>query len=362
MENTVVEKDTQQQEIERPVGVRFKPCGRVYIFDARDLDVHPGDKVVVESMFGLTLGTVVKEFRKEDINLEGKEIKQIVRIATEEDIKSAEENEPLEEEAFSFCLERIKARGLPMKLVGTEATLDRRRIIFYFTADGRIDFRELVKDLAAKFKTRIEMRQIGVRDEAKLIGGIGICGRVLCCNSFLSEFVPISIKMAKDQELVLNTSKLTGLCGRLMCCLSYEYEGKIEGEDEIITEDMEGCLCNECTQFQTSETQKEQPTTKEIEQSHETEETTQVKTTAEAAQIEEPFTPVSPSEPAKVEKQQDQAAFKKDEINKKDTFKHDEKEQKTQRKDKKSSQRQDRKRHKKKKRHGRHKKKKRGKR
>ncbi len=222
------------------VGIRFKPCGKTYIFDPGDIELEEGDLVVVESMFGLTLGRVVtKNIR----NREQKEIKKVIRKATEEDLRAHENNRPLEEDARRFCLERIKARGLPMKLVTTEATLDRRRIIFYFTADGRIDFRELVKDLAAKFRTRIEMRQIGVRDEAKMLGGIGICGRQLCCNSFLSNFAPISIKMAKDQELVLNTSKLTGICGRLMCCLSYEYDGPIEGE---IDEALEGCLCEEC--------------------------------------------------------------------------------------------------------------------
>ncbi len=222
------------------VGVRFRPCGKIYIFDAGDMDLSEGEIVVVESMFGLTLGRVITRDIKES---DQKEIKKVIRRATEEDIKSYEDNRSIEEEARRFCLERIKARGLPMKLVTTEATLDRKRIIFYFTADGRIDFRELVKDLAAKFRTRIEMRQIGVRDEAKLLGGIGICGRQLCCNSFLSNFAPISIKMAKEQELVLNTSKLTGMCGRLMCCLGYEYDGPIEGE---IDEALESCLCEEC--------------------------------------------------------------------------------------------------------------------
>lgn len=222
------------------VGVRFKPCGKIYLFDAGDMDLTEGDIVVVESMFGLTLGRVITRDIKES---DQKEIKKVIRKATEEDLRSYEDNRSLEEEARRFCLERIKARGLPMKLVTTEATLDRKRIIFYFTADGRIDFRELVKDLAAKFRTRIEMRQIGVRDEAKLLGGIGICGRQLCCNSFLSNFAPISIRMAKEQELVLNTSKLTGICGRLMCCLGYEYDGPIEGE---IDEALESCLCEEC--------------------------------------------------------------------------------------------------------------------
>ncbi|NOX21143.1 MAG: stage 0 sporulation protein [Nitrospirae bacterium] len=357
MENTVAEKETQQQEVERPVGVRFKPCGRVYIFDARDLNVHPGDRVVVESMFGLTLGTVVKEFKKEEVNLEGKEIKQIVRIATDEDFKNARENEPLQEEAFKFCLERIKARGLPMKLVGTEATLDRRRIIFYFTADGRIDFRELVKDLAAKFKTRIEMRQIGVRDEAKLIGGIGICGRVLCCNSFLSEFVPISIKMAKDQELVLNTSKLTGLCGRLMCCLSYEYEGKIEGEDEIITEDMEGCLCNECPQTQPSQDPLHETSIESQELGPEPEPVQpEEEPVLKTVKDREPETEQTPAD-----RDTQKEALRTEPSRRQDT-KREETGERPARKDKKPSHKMEKKRHKKKKRHGRHKKKKRGKR
>ncbi len=237
-------KDTvvaTEEDEKRLVGVRFRPCGKVYTYDAGELDLSPGDEVVVESMFGLTIGTVITL----DPDFEGNtELKTVIRKATEEDFKAYEENRSLEKEAREFCLERIHARGLPMKLVGTEVTLDRKRIIFYFTADGRIDFRELVKDLAAKFRTRIEMRQIGVRDEAKMLGGIGICGRQLCCNSFLSNFAPISIRMAKDQELVLNTAKLTGLCGRLMCCLSYEHEGPIEeGVDETLDV---SCLCEEC--------------------------------------------------------------------------------------------------------------------
>jgi hypothetical protein len=158
-----------------------------------------------------------------------KEVKKVLRKATEDDFKQKVNNEGLEGEARAYCLERIMARGLPMKLISTEVTLDRKRIIFYFAADGRIDFRELVKDLAAKFKTRIEMRQIGVRDEAKIVGGLGICGRELCCRTFLTSFEPISIKMAKSQELVLNANKLSGVCGRLMCCLSYEYGENGEG-------------------------------------------------------------------------------------------------------------------------------------
>jgi cell fate regulator YaaT (PSP1 superfamily) len=204
------------------VGIRFKPCGKMYYFEVNGDDIKKGDSVVVESSFGMTIGNVVTE--KLPVGEGEKELKKVLRRTTDKDVKKKADNEELEVESKAFCLERIHARGLPMKLVCTEATLDKKRIIFYFTAEGRIDFRELVKDLAAKFKTRIEMRQIGVRDETKLIGGIGICGREVCCRTFLTGFVPVSIKMAKKQELVLNTSKLSGLCGRLMCCLAYESE------------------------------------------------------------------------------------------------------------------------------------------
>lgn len=216
------------------VGIRFKSCGKIYDFEVNGIDIKEGDSVVVESDFGLSIGRVVRG--RHFIESPERELKKVIRLVSDEDIKAVEENKKLEKEARDFCVERIMARGLQMKLVGTEATLDRKRIIFYFTADGRIDFRELVKDLAARFKTRIEMRQIGVRDEARLIGGLGICGRELCCNTFLTSFEPVSIKMAKRQELVLNVGKLSGLCGRLMCCLRYEYDGDMEGissDDEI---------------------------------------------------------------------------------------------------------------------------------
>lgn len=215
------------------VGIRFKACGKVYDFEVEGIDPKIGAPVVVESDFGLSIGRVVAEKRLIDAPDRG--LKKVIRLVTEEDIKASRENKELEKEARNYCLERIMARGIPMKLVGTESTLDKRRVIFYFTADGRIDFRELVKDLAAKFKTRIEMRQIGVRDEAKLIGGLGICGRELCCSTFLTSFDPVSIKMAKRQELVLNVGKLSGLCGRLMCCLRYEYDGNLE---DIATDDV----------------------------------------------------------------------------------------------------------------------------
>lgn len=202
-------------------GVRFKPCGKIYDFEVDSIEVHKGDLVVVESELGLNIGNVVTE--RHTVEDHEKNLKKIIRTATEEDLIQKQENINLEIEARDNCLERIMARGLPMKLICTEATLDRKRIIFYFTAEKRIDFRELVKDLASRFKTRIEMRQIGVRDGARIIGSLGICGRELCCTKFLTSFEPISIKMAKKQELVLNTGKLSGACGRLMCCLGFEY-------------------------------------------------------------------------------------------------------------------------------------------
>jgi len=204
------------------IGIRFKDCGKIYDFEVNGSgeEFKKGDLIIVESDLGLSIGSVITARRT--VETSARELKKVLRKATEEDLKQKKENEAFEKEAKDYCTERIMARGLPMKLVFTESALDKKRIIFYFTADGRIDFRELVKDLAAKFKTRIEMRQIGVRDEAKIVGGFGMCGRELCCKTFLTSFEPISIKMAKQQELVLNMSKLSGICGRLMCCLSYE--------------------------------------------------------------------------------------------------------------------------------------------
>ncbi len=216
------------------VGVRFKPCGKIYDFEVNGIDVKKGDLVVVESELGLNIGNVVID--RHSVEEYERELKKIIRKVTEEDLYQKQENKNLEREAMDSCLERIMARGLPMKLISTEATLDRKRIIFYFTAEKRIDFRELVKDLAAKFKTRIEMRQIGVRDGAKITGSLGICGRELCCTRFLTSFEPISIKMAKKQELVLNTGKLSGVCGRLMCCLGFEYSETYSEEDINPTE------------------------------------------------------------------------------------------------------------------------------
>lgn len=220
------------------VSIRFKPCGKMYDFSVDGIELRAGDLVVVESDFGLNIARVVHQYGPEAAA--GRELKRVVRKANEEDLKQREDNKTLEHEARLYCNERIMARGLPMKLIATESTLDKKRIIFYFTAEGRIDFRELVKDLAARFKTRIEMRQIGVRDESKLIGGLGVCGRELCCKTFLTSFEPISIRMAKKQEMVLNVGKLSGLCSRLMCCLRYEYDGPASGagvpDDEIALE------------------------------------------------------------------------------------------------------------------------------
>jgi cell fate regulator YaaT (PSP1 superfamily) len=211
------------------IGIRFKDCGKIYDFEANGsgLEFKKGDLVIVESDLGLSIGSVI--IGRRTVETSSRELKKVLRKATEEDFKQKQDNETFEKEAKDYCIERIMARGLPMKLVFTESTLDKKRIVFYFTADGRIDFRELVKDLAAKFKTRIEMRQIGVRDEAKIVGGFGMCGRELCCKTFLTSFEPISIKMAKQQELVLNMSKLSGICGRLMCCLSYEIPDETTG-------------------------------------------------------------------------------------------------------------------------------------
>lgn len=217
------------------VGIRFEPCGKIYCFRSEGLELRKGESVVVESELGLGIGRVVTEdYSVEDTE---KQIKPVLRKATDEDFRQRDENGALRLEAFGFCIERIRARGLPMKLVGTDVTLDRKRIIFYFVADNRIDFRELVKDLAARFKTRIELRQIGVRDAARMVGGIGLCGRDLCCRRFLTSFEPISIKMAKQQDLSLNASKLSGLCGRLMCCLSYEREKEPPAEREALKEE-----------------------------------------------------------------------------------------------------------------------------
>jgi len=202
------------------VGIRFKKCGKIYDFEIDEARPAFGHLVVIESNFGVTIGTVAVETHT--IENPERELKKILRLATDEDLKQRESNESVRVEARAYCIERVTARELQMKLIDIEVTLDRKRILFYFTANGRIDFRELVKDLASRFKTRIEMRQIGVRDEAKLIGGLGICGKEVCCRTFLSDFAPISIKMARNQEIALNPGKLSGLCGRLMCCIGFE--------------------------------------------------------------------------------------------------------------------------------------------
>lgn len=204
------------------VGVKFKTAGKVYYFDPGDLHVEIGTNVIVETARGMEFGTVnmtEKEVHPSEIV---SPLKKIIRIADEKDYKKHEENVQKKEKALKLCQEKVDKHKLEMKLIDVEYTFDNSKIIFYFTADGRVDFRELVKDLAGVFKMRIELRQIGVRDEAKMVGGIGTCGRSLCCHSWLSEFEPVSIKMAKVQSLSLNPTKISGICGRLMCCLKYE--------------------------------------------------------------------------------------------------------------------------------------------
>jgi len=206
------------------VGVKFRKSGKVYYFAPNGIDLSPGDNVIVETTRGVEYGSIVcgpKLVPASDIV---SPLKPVVRRASAEDQEKAKENEEKEKQAFNICLEKIAQHNLPMKLVDVEYTFDRSKLVFYFTADGRVDFRELVKDLASVFRTRIELRQIGVRDEAKMIGGLGCCGRPMCCASFLGDFEPVSIKMAKEQNLSLNPTKISGVCGRLMCCLRYEYE------------------------------------------------------------------------------------------------------------------------------------------
>ncbi|AXI32149.1 stage 0 sporulation family protein [Priestia sp. YIM B13446] len=204
------------------VGVRFKKAGKIYYFDPGELTIPDGEFVIVETVRGVEFGRVVinkKQVSENDVVLP---LKKVIRIAEQKDRLIVDENKQAAREAYDVCVQKIQSHDLDMKLVDVEYTFDRNKVIFYFTADGRIDFRELVKDLAAIFRTRIELRQIGVRDEAKLLGGIGPCGRMLCCSTFLGDFEPVSIKMAKDQNLSLNPTKISGLCGRLMCCLKYE--------------------------------------------------------------------------------------------------------------------------------------------
>lgn len=204
------------------IGVRFRENGKIYSFNPLNIQVQPGDFVIVETARGMEYGKVVRGRYPFDEKSFQAPIKPIIRKATEADAEKDRRNKEKSKEAFNICLQKIAKHKLAMKLIEAEYTFDNNKVLFYFTADGRIDFRELVKDLAAVFKTRIELRQIGVRDETKIVGGIGICGRELCCHSHLSDFVPVSIKMAKEQSLSLNPTKISGVCGRLMCCLSYE--------------------------------------------------------------------------------------------------------------------------------------------
>lgn len=218
------------------VGVRFKGAGKIYYFDPDDLDIKVEEHVIVETARGIEFGHVVvgsKQVTEEEIV---QPLKKVLRVATEEDYKTHRDNKLMAKEAFMICLDKIEEHSLEMKLVDVEYTFDNNKVIFYFTADGRVDFRELVKDLASIFRTRIELRQIGVRDESKMIGGLGPCGKPICCTTFLGEFEPVSIKMAKEQDLSLNPAKISGLCGRLMCCLKYEqevYESIIQDMPEV---------------------------------------------------------------------------------------------------------------------------------
>lgn len=204
------------------VGVRFKRAGKIYYFNPEDKEINQDEYVIVETARGIEFGRCVVETKEVSENDIVSPLKSVIRKATKEDIKKHKENKEKEKDAFQICLNKIDEHKLSMKLIDVEYTFDNNKIIFYFTAQGRVDFRELVKDLATVFRTRIELRQIGVRDEAKMVGGIGPCGRVLCCHKFLGDFAPVSIKMAKEQNLSLNPAKISGLCGRLMCCLNYE--------------------------------------------------------------------------------------------------------------------------------------------
>ena len=206
------------------VGVRFRSAGKIYYFDPAECDMKVGTHVIVETARGVEYGTVMIAPREDADDKVVQPLKSVIRVATKEDEKQERRNKEKEKDAFKICLEKIAKHKLEMKLVEAEYTFDNNKLLFYFTADGRIDFRELVKDLASVFRTRIELRQIGVRDETKILGGIGICGRELCCKSYLSEFAPVSIKMAKEQNLSLNPTKISGVCGRLMCCLKNEEE------------------------------------------------------------------------------------------------------------------------------------------
>lgn len=235
------------------VGIRFKRTGKIYYFSPGDISINEGDHVIVETARGIEYGTVVIPEREEKNIVQP--LKNVLRLATEEDTLHEADNKKKEMEAFVICLDKIKKHGLEMKLIDCEITFDNSKILFYFTAEGRIDFRDLVKELASIFHTRIELRQEGVRDETKTLGGLGCCGRELCCHSYLTDFVPVSIKMAKNQNLSLNNTKISGVCGRLMCCLKYEenvYEELIKklpsSGDEVITPDgMRGTVSSVAT-------------------------------------------------------------------------------------------------------------------
>ncbi|AFM39147.1 putative PSP1-like protein [Desulfosporosinus acidiphilus SJ4] len=221
------------------VGVRFKNAGKIYYFSPGDLKLEASDRVIVETARGIEFGELVippREVPDEEVVLP---LKQVIRKATPADEQFVEQNRVKEKEAFQICLKKISDHQLPMKLVDVEYTFDGNKIIFSFTAEGRVDFRELVKDLAAIFRTRIELRQIGVRDEAKMLGGVGSCGRILCCTSFLGDFEPVSIRMAKDQKLSLNPTKISGICGRLMCCLKYENGCYRPDDKELYPQDLD---------------------------------------------------------------------------------------------------------------------------
>ena len=223
------------------IGVRFRTAGKIYFFDPLQFDIKRGDHVIVETARGIEFGTVMSGVTEVEDEKVVQPLKPVIRIANQRDIEQEAGNKEKEKDAYKICLEKIQKHGLEMKLIDAEYTFDNNKVLFYFTADGRIDFRELVKDLASVFKTRIELRQIGVRDETKIVGGIGICGRPLCCHSYLADFVPVSIKMAKEQNLSLNPTKISGVCGRLMCCLKNEEETyeelnrRLPGIGDIVT-------------------------------------------------------------------------------------------------------------------------------
>ncbi len=225
------------------IGVRFRNAGKIYYFSPGNMEIKTGDHVIVETARGIEYGYVVLGSRDVEESKVIQPLKSVIRMATKDDKNKEQLNRTKEKDAFKICQEKIRKHSLEMKLIDVEYTFDNNKILFYFTADGRIDFRELVKDLASVFKTRIELRQVGVRDETKIVGGVGICGRALCCHSYLTEFIPVSIKMAKEQNLSLNPTKISGVCGRLMCCLkneeeTYEYlNSKLPGIGDYVTTD-----------------------------------------------------------------------------------------------------------------------------